>query len=157
MADYFAQFSALFFEKLTQEEEAWLKHMLSLDSENDAIELEATLPGVDLEYGWPGFDGSIDREVDPRLWVRSEDSFCPENVAALLQAFILRFRPTDIVSFTWAGVCSRPVAGEFGGGWAVVSADDIVFGNTWDAATAARKKMIARATEKGRRAPRPKK
>jgi hypothetical protein len=148
MADYFNQFSALFFEKLTQKEETWLKHMLSLDGETDAAELETTLPGVDLEYGWPGFDGSIDRESDPRLWVRSEDSFCPENIAALLQAFIRLFRPTEIVSFTWAGVCSRPVAGEFGGGWAVVSSKKVVFGNTWDAATAEVKRMTKKMATK---------
>jgi hypothetical protein len=156
MADSHALFSALFFEKLTQEEEAWLKHMLSLDGETDAVELKAQLPGVDLEYGWPGFDGSIYSE-GPSLWVRSDESFGPENVAALLQAFIRLFRPSEIVSFTWAGVCSRPIAGEFGGGWAVVSSKKIMFGNTWDAATAATKKMASQTTERSRRAPRHKK
>jgi len=143
MDNYYNQFSELFCDRLSTDEIKWTEKMMSLAGG----EVEKLLPGVDLEYGWPGFECSIYRanpDGSAALWIRSEGSFCPENVAAFLRAFLRRFRPSEVVKFTWAGVCDRPVAGEFGGGWAVVSARKIVFGNTWDAATDALKRMGVR-------------
>jgi hypothetical protein len=140
MDNFYNQFSELFCDRLNPMECQWTEEMMSL---GDA-EAERLLPGVDLEYGWPGFECSIYRDIpsdNPRLWIRSGKSFCPENVAAFVRAFLRKFRPSEVVKFSWAGVCSEPQAGGFGGGWAVISARKIVYGNTWDAATDALKRM----------------
>jgi len=149
MTDYTHQFSELVFARLTEVEQQWTREILAMDPEEDLDrqQLAKYAPGADLEYGWPGFECSVHHDQpdgEPCLWIRSSESFCPENVAAFLRGFLRKFRPSGIVKFTWAGVCSRPVAGEFGGGWAVVSARRIVFGNTWDAATATVKRMKKR-------------
>ncbi len=146
MPNYYHQFSELVFARLTETEQQWTREILAMDPDEDLDreQLAKHVPGADLEYGWPGFEWSFHRDQpdgEPCLWIRSEESFCPENVAAFLRGFLRKFRPKGIVKFTWAGVCGRPVAGEFGGGWAVVSSRRIVFGDTWDAAAATVKRM----------------
>lgn len=135
MEKYFNHTSGLFFKNLTEEETKWLEHVLALDRVEDADELEKTIPGVDPEWDWPGFEGSVHTGEDtPCLWVYTrEDCDCIDNITALLQAFIQRFRPTEVASFTWAGTCDRPLAEEFGGGWVTVTATLIESGDTWAA------------------------
>jgi hypothetical protein len=146
MDAYKLTFSQLFFENLRPEEKLWIKCIFALDTKRHAATILENMPGVDLRYGWPGFVGQI--LEDPAhgiscLWVHSEQSFSPGNVVAFLRAFIAEHRPTAVVSFTWAIICSRPLAGEFGGGWAAVSATRCVFGETWAGAAEAVKKLKA--------------
>ena len=48
-----------------------------------------------------------------------------------MQALIKKFMPTYVFTLTCAATCSKPRIGEFGGGWIVVSRDEIHYGNTW--------------------------
>lgn len=64
-----------------------------------------------------------------------------EHLEVFVRAFIRRFRPDYIFSATGAETCSKPRIGEFGGWWLVISKDQTLGGNTWDAARKAVKKM----------------
>ena len=63
------------------------------------------------------------------LWVYAEESGNPDNVAWLVQKFLKKFRPDQCWSLTYATTCSKPRAGEFGGGAVFVTADAIMWQN----------------------------
>ena len=56
----------------------------------------------------------------------------PDNVAWLVQKFLKKFRPDQCWSLTYATTCSKPRAGEFGGGAMFVTADEIKWQNAYD-------------------------
>jgi len=64
-------------------------------------------------------------------WLYAEESVYFEHVACLVQAFIKKFRPDYIFKITWCEYCDKPRIGEFGGGWVVVSKDEIIYGNAY--------------------------
>lgn len=131
MANNYTQFSEVMFENLTAEEEKWITEILETD---DGAEKVLELLG-DIQFDeemWPGFEFKIGEERAGRyLWLYSDEYVCSNNVIAFLQAFIRKFRPDAIVSFTWADYCSRLRVGEFGGGWGVVSAERYETGSTF--------------------------
>ncbi len=56
-----------------------------------------------------------------------------ERMAAhLVQKFLKQFAPNDSWSLTWATTCSKPRAGEFGGGAVFVTASDIKWNDSYD-------------------------
>jgi hypothetical protein len=122
MANNYSQFSEGMFENLTAEEEKWITEVLK---EKDTEEVQDLLGDVQFDAEmWPGFQFEIEEENKVRyLWLYSNEYVCSDNVIAFLQAFIRKFRPDAIVSFTWADYCSRLRVGEFGGGWGVVTAE----------------------------------
>lgn len=131
MANNYSQFSEGMFENLTAEEEAWITEVLK---EKDTEKVQDLLGDVQFDaYMWPGFQfeieeerrfsGSEKEEVVRYLWLYSNECVCSDNVIAFLQAFIREFRPSAVVSFTWADYCSRLRVGEFGGGWGVITAE----------------------------------
>lgn len=63
------------------------------------------------------------------LWVYTEESGSPEDAAAAVQAFLAKFRPAEILGFEWANTCSKPRLDSFGGGAALVTADEVVWFN----------------------------
>jgi hypothetical protein len=76
---------------------------------------------------FPYFDYSTEHD---RFWVYTEESAYIEHVAIVVQAFIKKFRPKFVFKLTWCESCDKPRIGEFGGGWLVVSKDEVIYGNT---------------------------
>lgn len=67
-------------------------------------------------------------------WLTTDESADLAHVACVVQAFIRKFRPDYIFKLTWCEYCDKPRIGEFGGGWVVVSKNDVEYGNTYSAA-----------------------
>lgn len=132
MANNYSQFSEGMFENLTPEEEKWITEVLEVDDE-DAEKVQKLLGDIQFDAEmWPGFRYKIEAEREVRyLWLYSDEYVCSDNVIAFLQAFIRKFRPDAVVSFTWADYCSRLRVGEFGGGWGVVTAEKYETGSAF--------------------------
>ena len=144
MANNYAQFSEMI-TGLTEEEKAWVTYITGLDCEDTGgnadcvsdltkLEQELGLSPDELDM-WPYFECVIMGDND--LWLYSEEGFLECQLTAFVQAFIRKFRPDYIFSVIGADTCSKPRVGEFGGWWLVVSKDQVLGGNTWDAAQAA--------------------
>ena len=146
MADYHEQFSDQLIVELTDEEKAWVEKILTQlepDFADDAPDeyvkqrafllehVDSTVIDDDNET-WPQFDWKIE---DDGVWMRDDGGcFRAEHVTEFVHAFIKKFRPKLIWTMTWAGTCTKPRLGEFGGGWAVVDINGVDFGNVWDEA-----------------------
>lgn len=109
MANYYTQFSFIALSDLTEAEKDW-------------IEKELDTPD-DLDHSYY-FDRSIQGSD---LWIYTEESGTPEDVADFLQAFLSEFRPDQYVTFEWANVCNKPVLNAFGGGGAIVTAKETIW------------------------------
>lgn len=91
-----------------------------------------------LEIEIPGIEFEIQTNV---LWLHDAcGTFDLNFLTLVVQAFIQKWRPDYIFSVTWATTCTKPLVGEFGGGWVIVTKDKIQTGNTW---TEINKAMIA--------------
>ena len=153
MAEHYLEFSAAL-THLTDEETGWLQSQLETVHVIDGAEYaedslpdtgEATWIGCrayrdmedyDPDFGEDaGFDYSFSEEVDADrgryLWIYSEEHGCVDRVAHLVQKFLHAFRPERCWSLTYAGTCSKPRVGEFGGGAVFVTATDIKYCSTW--------------------------
>ena len=142
MADFHTYFSEVIGD-ITEEERAWAEKVLKYDVEGHDEEsgacracalldlLEAPPSAGFEDDDWPGFCWKLDAD---ELWLYSEDNYEEGHLALFVQAFIRKFRPDYTFSVTSALVCSKPRMGEFGGGWMVITKDEIRAGNTWDAA-----------------------
>jgi hypothetical protein len=97
---------------------------------------EGPTPDHDEEFGdlFPADEpAGFTLEVEhPRsLWIDSDAaSGEPSKGAEFVQLFLATFRPTEAVGFEWAHTCSRPVLGAFGGGAALVTAENVEYLNT---------------------------
>lgn len=101
-------------------------------------------PGYDPECGEPvGFGYRFDTDdyhypehPDLRwkchLWIHAEEFGDPERAAHLVQKFLRRFRPEDCWALSFAIWCSKPRPREFGGGAVVVTAEAILYTDSWD-------------------------
>lgn len=116
MADYFTQFSENITE-LTPDERDWIRHRLSPEDTGDSV--------------WPDFGWAF-VNADETLWIHSDESGSVDNVAAFVQEFLRKFRPTSFWKLTWASTCSRLRVGELGGGALFVTARRVKFMNTFD-------------------------
>ena len=157
MADNYLQFSEVI-ANLSEPEEAWLKDQLQPirvfgDKEHPEDAVPAELADTDADWtgarylrdktdhdpDWDalGFEYSFHDDHDTEgwgrhLWVYAEESGCPDNIAWLAQKFLRKFRPDQCWSLTYATTCSKPRAGEFGGGAVFVTADTIRWENAYD-------------------------
>lgn len=146
MADYHEHFSDQLIVELTDEEREWVEKILTqlepdfADDEPDeyaaqrAFLLEHVDPTVidDDNETWPQFDWKIQEDG---VWLHDDAGcFRAEHVTEFVHAFIKKFRPKMIWKMTWAGTCTKPRLGEFGGGWAVVDVNGVTFGSVWDEA-----------------------
>jgi hypothetical protein len=156
MAENYLQFSEIL-PDLTADEEAWLRTRLELI----AVRGEAEVPidhldgravngadwygprflrdhgDVDFESDTLGFEVRFRQHDEPHgrgrhLWVYADEHGDPDHVAWLIQKFLRRFRPDQFWSLTYATICSKPRAGEFGGGAVFVTADEICGENAYD-------------------------
>lgn len=157
MADNYLQFSEVV-ARLKKKEEAWLTKQLqpirvfaNKEYPEDAVPAEladtdADWTGVrflrdktDHDPDWDalGFEYSFHDDHDKggwgrHLWVYAEESGCPDNIAWLVQKFLKKFRPDQCWSLSYSTTCSKPRAGEFGGGAVFVTADTICWQNAYD-------------------------
>lgn len=127
-------------EGLTAEESSWLKRILVpvRDYEDQAtyaravawIQEEIGINDELRQQSWPSF--AYEFEDDGRTLALTDDGgeAVLDDVVALVQAFLKRFRPGETFGFEWALTCTRPIRGEFGGGAALIRADSIEFCNT---------------------------
>jgi hypothetical protein len=143
---------------LAPEEEAWLREQLEIvhvygDREYPEGEVPAELdeaevwsgcrawrdlPEYDPEDGEPvGFAYQFLDDGKPDgggrcLWFYAEESGYPDRVAHLVQKFLRQFRPAEYWTLGYANTCSKPRAGEFGGGCVFVTTSKVEWCSTWD-------------------------
>jgi len=156
MADHYLEFSETL-THLTDAEVDWLQNQLELVHVIDGAEYtEDTLPdngdtgdatwigcrayrdmedydpdfGEDVGFGY-SFSEGVDEDRGRHLWIHSEEHGCVDRVAHLVQKFLRAFRPDACWSLTYAGTCSKPRVGEFGGGAVFVTATNIEYFNAW--------------------------
>lgn len=70
------------------------------------------------------------------VWIYSQESCDLDALADVIAAFQLGFNIDDPWTLTWAGTCSKPRVGNFGGGGIVVYKGKTHWMNTWDWCTA---------------------
>lgn len=163
MADYYTDFSFMI-SHLSETEQKWLKEVLqgpetdSSDLDNyekiarDLAErhgIDADSDSIDFDF-WPGADYKFEKN---NLWIHSEgggDNL--DNLSTIIQLFLIRFRPADVISVEWANTCSKPRLDAFGGGIVTISAFDIDFETTGNIAGIKRsdaKKATTQMVKKG--------
>jgi len=119
MASNFTLFSAKI-TGLTKDEHAWLRDVLEED-DHDSLQKRGITSFCEVI---PGFEWRLRRsQLD--LW--SEEYGNLDNVAVVVQVFLRKFRPDAVWAMQWAHTCSKPRAGESGGGAMVVTK----FGVRW--------------------------
>ena len=157
MANNYLEFSETL-DNLSTEEESWLREQLEIvhvygDREyaegHEPDELNSAehwwgcrawrnLPEYDPEDGTPvGFEYEFidgkDRDREGRyLWLSADECGFPDRAALLAQDFLRKFRPDQYWTLSYATTCSKPRAGEFGGGCVFVTASEINWCSTWD-------------------------
>jgi len=156
MADMYTEFSEVI-PRLTKEEEVWLKEQLEIVYVFDGKEYtDATLPkerssdeadwvgcgvfrdvedydcsaGADAGFQYE-FCDSDDKDTGRYLWLYAQDWGYVDNVVHLVRKFLGTFRSNDCWSLTWSTTCSKPRAGEFGGGAVFVTAERVEHQDTW--------------------------
>lgn len=152
MANNYTQFSEVM-EGLTPEQVEWIETVLGLDVEDfdDADQGLAALGDLlglkleevkqkDLEW-WPGFEWEVKGAEECRLWIHCDEGYQESCLIAFFQAYFRKFDPEGVFKVSMAHTCSRPRANEFGGGWLVITKDEVKGGNTWDAAEDALKEL----------------
>lgn len=93
------------------------------------------------------FDASCQLSLSQKnktLWITGDEYVNVDMVMAVLQTMLRETGDTRVCTGTWAGTCSKPRVGEFGGGWFAVSATEIRSGGTWGAAQDAAKEMAGK-------------
>lgn len=68
------------------------------------------------------FDYNIEDGV---FYVTIDDCGSVDKAAIFMQQYLLKFQPESCLTMTWAETCSRSLPGEFGGGAAFITAEDI--------------------------------
>lgn len=104
-----------------------------LDEEHQKLILEDSEHGV--------FE--CDREDDPlKFWVYAEEYGNLDVLGSCAHVALAVTEDTETVfSVTWADYCSKLRVGEFGGGWMVIHAGGVEYGNTHQAADEAADKI----------------
>jgi len=143
MANNYTQWSE-FFPLNSSEEAAWIKSVLCLNIDNyqtdDSLsESEARQIILKNEFGinistddadfFPGFSVEFS-DNDSGVYIYAEEFGNVDTAASIFQTFLKKFRPSDYFKIEWADTCSKPRAGEFGGGAVFVTADNVEWTHT---------------------------
>lgn len=137
MANHYTQWSE-YISFNNKEEADWLKDVLFLDiskyetPENEDLdnaeivqEILSSNFGIELRIddadNFPGFERYISNDRSG-VSIYAEEYGDVSVAAIILQAFLKKFRPNDHFSIQWADTCSKPRAGEFGGGAVFITA-----------------------------------
>jgi len=109
----------------------WVKNALTFDSseyesdEDAAIALneETGIKSIAEDISsWPEFEFNID-EKSKVVYLYSEGDGNISNLVKFVQGFLSSFRPNGFFHLEWADTCSKPRAGEFGGGAVFITAN----------------------------------
>jgi hypothetical protein len=135
------------------EEAANAGYALANDDEPDppSAALLAAFPPQDVNSPWSGFreafndpdfptigaDFIAERCPDDPLsrivYFASMDDFNAAAIATVMQRCCAETLAKEPIGFEWAVTCSKPRAGEFGGGWCAIFADRIEIETTSEA------------------------
>jgi len=97
-------------------------------------------------FGYGTFEFEQFAKNPKQVWVFAEEYGNIDAIAEIAQVVLAFVEDTDTVfKLTWADTCSKPRAGEFGGGWLIAYAGGCEFGNTHKAADEAAARVKARA------------
>lgn len=149
MANNYSQFSNGI-TKITSKEAIWIKDFLTTPCPNEeddpkgfkAWRAEREIKEADDADWFPSFEWALE-EKDTFLWLYASESADIDYLVSFVQAFFKKFRPKAVFTATGADTCSKLRIGEFGGWWIAVSAKKVLYGNTYSAADAAAKKLLA--------------
>jgi len=133
MADYFVQFSEIV-PCASKEQQEWFLRELA-----EGVKDGTTYPPC--EFSADGKD----------VWVYSEDSGDIGALAGIVATFQERFGIEEPWSLSWAGTCSNPRVGDFGGGGIVVYKGKATSWNTWDWCTSEMRRLQERTGRGGKR------
>ncbi len=143
---------------LNAEEETWLKSQLQRIHVRGEKEIDVHGPddkaAQDADWFGPrflrdhgdydpsceclGFEYAFHDDHDTRdgwgrhLWLYTDESGKPAQVAWLVRKFLKQFRADQCWSLTYATTCSKLRVGDFGGGAVFVTADRIFWQNAYD-------------------------
>lgn len=138
MADNYAEFSAEI-QHLTEDEAKWWEDILDcLNSETHLDKIPKSCSDNPYEV-----ESAIDIQSignDTCLWIHGE-SGVTDGITDLVQLFFQQFRPNAFLPIETAFYCSKPIVGEFGGAWIVISANEVRCGDTSSAIREAMKEM----------------
>ena len=139
----------------SKEEKEWLEKYLRIVTCDETTYHDGYVTCLELEHlkeevkALGGLDGAIDQikynweeemscpdvsfiDKDTKLWIKSEDGFCTlDSLACLIQIFLKKFNKGPF-GMGWAGACSKPRIGEFGGAAVVIFQHKIEWWSTWD-------------------------
>jgi hypothetical protein len=133
MADYFTNFS--FMMSLPSKEAQDYALALAIEGSriNQGEEKPNEFPSSldDVTDDW-SFEVDADDSKDGwGIWLHSQFGGI-EAVCAFIQVLIQRFDPDGCVTFEWSNDCSKPRVDAYGGGAAIVTAQEIKTMTTWD-------------------------
>lgn len=123
--------------------EKLISYLAEMGADTSGISSWMTYPS-----DWPGFHFSIEGDDTPHLWVYSEEGGNIDHLCVFLQAYLKKFSPEEVFRLSWADTCSRLRVGEFGGGFAVISADEIISGNTYGLGEQAERDLLEKIKAK---------
>lgn len=126
MADYFTNFSLI----VPLPDEAAVQYALDLAEQAFHIHMGDEMPDNfpaslrDVIEDWQ-FDTDSNEPSNGRgLWLHSSDGGI-DAVCAFIQHLLQKFDPAGRVSFEWSHDCSKPRVDAFGGGAAIITAEEI--------------------------------
>jgi len=115
-------FSVLVAHDLTEAEREWLRVKQAARENYWAGEAEDE---ADAEY-WINLEGVwFEATETGDFLLISEEDGAPEAAADFIQEFLAEFRPAEAVIFEWAHTATKMRPGEFGGGAAVITAQEM--------------------------------
>lgn len=143
MADNYQSFSQSFYIKGGKKAVDWIKeHLDQFDGEmyeeghpmRRDQEALAELYDLEEDYYYLGFEWDIDSQEGKRsvLCLYSMDYSNLDHAAHFMRLYLQKFDPKGCLTVTFANTCSKARPGEFGGGAAFVTADDIKWMHTDD-------------------------
>lgn len=83
----------------------------------DLYQIEDTGDKSSFEFDWHVENGVFYLSID--------DCGSVDKVTIFMQQYLLKFQPESCLSITWAETCSRSLPGEFGGGGAFITSEEI--------------------------------
>jgi len=152
MANNYLQFSEVIQLKSEAEKE-WVEWYLGIipgSDESDAFEklsdqseYERQLERYNLQTDDLSLNFQWNTGEENDLWIYADESGDVDNVALFVQDYLRKFAPDESFGITYASTCSKMRVGEFGGGAAFVTSDEIdwVDAGSWVAENRKRFKM----------------
>jgi hypothetical protein len=98
------------------------------DWAKELVLAEYILNGQDAYFSWELEESDTPGKFNLAMFAEEVGDI--DAVVVFVQAFLKKFAPDHCFTLSWAGTCSKMVAGEFGGGAAFVTADKVEYINT---------------------------